>query len=31
MTVAELVRRAGFGNIEARRDLAGIDRVVIGR
>ena len=30
-TVAELVRRAGFDRVETRRDLAGIDRVVIGR
>jgi release factor glutamine methyltransferase len=29
-TVAELVRRAGFERTEARRDLAGIERVVIG-
>jgi len=29
-TVAELVRRAGFGSIEVRRDLAGIERVVCG-
>ena len=29
--VAELVRGAGFDRIEARRDLAGIDRVVVGR
>lgn len=29
--VAELMRAAGFGEIEARRDLAGIERVVIGR
>lgn len=29
--VAELMREAGFGEIEARRDLAGIERVVIGR
>ena len=28
--VAELVRRAGFGRVEVRRDLAGIDRVVAG-
>ncbi|HEX6115566.1 MAG TPA: peptide chain release factor N(5)-glutamine methyltransferase [Solirubrobacterales bacterium] len=28
--VAELVRRAGFGSVEARPDLAGIDRVVLG-
>jgi release factor glutamine methyltransferase len=30
-TVAELVRRAGWESVEVRRDLAGIDRVVIGR
>jgi release factor glutamine methyltransferase len=29
--VAELMREAGFGAIEARRDLAGIERVVVGR
>jgi release factor glutamine methyltransferase len=29
--VAELFRDAGFGEIETRRDLAGIERVVIGR
>ncbi|HEV2859201.1 MAG TPA: peptide chain release factor N(5)-glutamine methyltransferase [Solirubrobacterales bacterium] len=29
--VAELMRDAGFGEIETRRDLAGIERVVIGR
>jgi release factor glutamine methyltransferase len=29
--VAELMRRAGFGEVETRRDLAGIERVVIGR
>jgi release factor glutamine methyltransferase len=29
-TVAELVRRAGYERTEVRRDLAGIDRVVIG-
>jgi release factor glutamine methyltransferase len=28
--VAELVREAGFGSIETRRDLAGIERVVVG-
>ena len=28
--VAELVRRAGFERVEARRDLAGIERVVVG-
>jgi release factor glutamine methyltransferase len=30
-TVAELVRRAGFETVETRRDLAGIERVVVGR
>ncbi len=29
-TVADLVRRAGFAGIEVRKDLAGIDRVVVG-
>jgi release factor glutamine methyltransferase len=29
-TVAELVRRAGFVGIEVRKDLAGIERVVLG-
>ncbi|HVD85772.1 MAG TPA: peptide chain release factor N(5)-glutamine methyltransferase [Solirubrobacterales bacterium] len=29
--VAELMRAAGFGEVETRRDLAGIDRVVVGR
>ena len=29
--VAELMCEAGFGEVEARRDLAGIERVVIGR
>ena len=29
--VAELVERAGFGSVETRRDLAGIERVVTGR
>lgn len=29
--VAELFRGAGFGEIETRRDLAGIERIVIGR
>ena len=29
-TVAELVRRAGFDSVETRRDLAGIERVVLG-
>jgi release factor glutamine methyltransferase len=28
--VAELMRAAGFGAVEARRDLAGIERVVVG-
>ena len=28
--VAELVRRAGFDSVETRRDLAGIERVVLG-
>jgi release factor glutamine methyltransferase len=28
--VAELLRGAGFGAIETRRDLAGIERVVLG-
>jgi release factor glutamine methyltransferase len=31
LAVAELMRAAGFGEIEARRDLAGIERVVLGR
>ncbi len=30
-TVADLVEVAGFGRIEVRRDLAGIERVVVGR
>jgi release factor glutamine methyltransferase len=30
-TVAELVRRAGWGGVDVRRDLAGVDRVVVGR
>ncbi len=30
-TVAQLVRRAGFDSVETRRDLAGIERVVLGR
>jgi methylase of polypeptide subunit release factors len=30
-TVAELVRRAGFESVETRRDLAGTERVVVGR
>jgi release factor glutamine methyltransferase len=29
--VAELARAAGFGAVETRRDLAGIERVVVGR
>jgi release factor glutamine methyltransferase len=29
--VAELMRAAGFGEVETRRDLAGIERVVVGR
>jgi release factor glutamine methyltransferase len=29
--VAALLEQAGFGDIQARRDLAGIDRVVVGR
>jgi release factor glutamine methyltransferase len=29
--VAELMRQSGFGELEVRRDLAGIERVVIGR
>src|SRR5690606_8025726 len=29
--VAELVRRAGFEHVSVRRDLAGIERVVVGR
>lgn len=29
--VRELTRRAGFEHVEARRDLAGIERVVVGR
>jgi release factor glutamine methyltransferase len=29
-TVAELIRRAGFERVETRRDLAGIERVVVG-
>ena len=31
VAVAEFFREAGFGGIERRRDLAGIERVVIGR
>jgi release factor glutamine methyltransferase len=30
-TVAELMREGGFSTIEARKDLAGIERVVVGR
>lgn len=30
-TVAELMRAAGFGEVRAERDLAGIERVVVGR
>lgn len=30
-TVADLVRRAGFTHIEVRKDLAGIERVVVGQ
>jgi release factor glutamine methyltransferase len=30
-TVADLVRRAGYGQVGVRPDLAGIDRVVVGR
>jgi release factor glutamine methyltransferase len=29
--VAALMREAGFGAIETRRDLAGIERIVLGR
>jgi release factor glutamine methyltransferase len=29
--VAELIRRAGYERVEARRDLAGIERVVVGK
>jgi release factor glutamine methyltransferase len=29
--VGELMREAGFGEVEARKDLAGIERVVVGR
>ena len=31
LTVAELMRRAGFERVEIRRDLTGFDRVVFGR
>jgi release factor glutamine methyltransferase len=30
-TVTELVRNAGYGEVEIRRDLAGLDRAVVGR
>ncbi|HSS32931.1 MAG TPA: peptide chain release factor N(5)-glutamine methyltransferase [Solirubrobacterales bacterium] len=30
VAVGELVREAGFGSVEARKDLAGIERVVVG-
>jgi release factor glutamine methyltransferase len=30
LAVAELMREAGFGEVETRRDLAGIERVVVG-
>jgi release factor glutamine methyltransferase len=30
-TVAELMRRTGYESVNVRRDLAGIERVVIGR
>jgi release factor glutamine methyltransferase len=29
--VGEMLREAGFGSVEARKDLAGIERVVVGR
>jgi hypothetical protein len=29
--VTALLAQAGFGDVEARRDLAGIERVVVGR
>jgi methylase of polypeptide subunit release factors len=29
--VSDLLREAGFAEIEVRRDLAGIERVVVGR
>ena len=29
--VAELVRGAGYADVEVRKDLAGLDRVVVGR
>jgi release factor glutamine methyltransferase len=31
LRVGELIRAAGFGRVEVRQDLAGIDRVVVGR
>jgi release factor glutamine methyltransferase len=31
LRVGELMRAAGFGHVEVRQDLAGIDRVVVGR
>lgn len=31
LAVARLMREAGFGDVETRRDLAGIERVVVGR
>ncbi len=31
LAVAELFRDAGFGGVETRRDLAGIERIVVGR
>jgi release factor glutamine methyltransferase len=31
VAVAELMRRAGFEQVETRRDLAGIERMVVGR
>jgi release factor glutamine methyltransferase len=31
MKVSELMRGAGFGQVETRQDLAGMDRVVVGR
>ena len=30
LEVAELMRDAGFGEVEVREDLAGIERVVVG-
>ena len=29
--VGEMLREAGFGSVETRADLAGIERVVVGR